>query len=563
MNEDTNININEKEIITMFGNAYEIARDIFEVEPVNSSEKDKKQIRKWLCKNYPVYETFPFVNKHTDDSSLIDLIYGLYKSFNEKKEEPKHFFNSVTDIFDKDVISAFLDLIDYGSIYSSLIQSESTIKIPIDNCAAYSRILTLIDCEHLHLEEYHCIDFSGSTFTKNGEHFVITALLENFDTEASLPVVFKFKNAKIEVNSYNATQAATQFFGSPFTMLSSIVSEIIEKSNISFETLNEKEKRILPLLKEFQNLDFIEPFSNEFKKKSFPLIKAEATNLAMFDFVELLESFEQITEKNKEYQKLLNSIHRETQKAEYEPLWRKLFDLISDSQKNYPQKADAILPKEYVEKIRSEITSLMHKNGYVGNYPDFSKVTDLKSIRTADCHGEPFTIFNERNAKLYIHCIEDVTVKGRICITFLTGTALNRKEVKTTDAFSCMFYKRGKIFNNSVTWDDCEDAEKTLEQIVNIALKKAELKKLTKEERKLSSTFGNGCLPLYFGMGLAFGGLFTLLFAIFIFLFVLIIEDFPTALDIVKTTPWGWCFLASGGLFGIAMFLISLHTQKL
>ncbi len=562
MNKDANININEREIINLFGNAYEIARDIFDVEPVNSSAKDKKQIRKWICKNYPVYKTFPFVNKHTDDSSVIDLIYGLYKNFNKKKEEPKRFFNSVTDIFDKDVISAFLSLIDYSYIYSKLEQSDNNIKIPVDNCASYDRILTLIDCEPVNLGEYDCIDFSGSTFTKNGEHFVITALLENFDTETSLPVVFKFKNAKIEVNSYNATEAATQFFGSPFTMLSSIVSEIIEKSNISFETLNEKEKRILPLLKEFQDLDFIEPFSNEFKKKSFPLIKAEATNLAMFDFVELLESFEQITEKNKEYQKILNKIHRELQKSDYEPLWRNFFNLFVDSQKGYPKKADAVLSKEYVEGIRSEITSLMHQNGFTGNYPNFSKTADLKGVRTADCHGEPFTIFYEKNTRLYISCIEDVTVKGKIDIIFLTGTALNKKGIKTTDAFSCLFYKRGKIFNNSVTWDSSEETEKTLKQIVNIAFKKAELKKLTKDERKLTTTFGTGCASVYPGMGLLFGGLFTLLFAIFAFCLVLFTEDYKTAIEIVKIFPWWQCFIASGGLFGIAMFLISLHTHR-
>lgn len=171
MNQD--ININEKEIILLFGNAYEIAREVFDVEPVNSSPKDQKKIRKWLCKTYPVYETFPFMNKHTDDNSVIDFIHGIYTSFKEKNEEPKRFFNNVTDFFSDDVISAFLDLIDYSCIYSNFIQSENTIKIHIDNCAAYSRALTLIDCETLDFGEYHCIDFSGSTFTKNDEYFVL------------------------------------------------------------------------------------------------------------------------------------------------------------------------------------------------------------------------------------------------------------------------------------------------------------------------------------------------------------------------------------------------------
>lgn len=558
MNEDANININEREIINLFGNAYEIARDIFDVEPVNSSAKDKKQIRKWICKNYPVYETFPFVNKHTDDSSVIDLIYGLYKNFNKKKEEPKRFFYSVTDFFSDDVISAFLDLIDYGCIYSNFIQSESTIKIHIDNCAAYSRVLTLIDCEALDFGKYNCIDFSGSTFTKNDEHFIITATLENFDTETSQPIVFKFKNAKIEVVSYNATETTTPFFGSPFGMLSMISSEIIEKNKISSDNLNQKEKDLLPLLEEISDLSVYD----DFKRKTYPLIKELATKIAPSKFVELVEELENAIAQYEKLSNILDKIHRETQKPEYEPLWRKLNNLIADSQNEHPQKADALLPKDYINKLRTEITSLMHQNGYIGNYPDFSKVTDLKSIRTADCHGEPFTIFNEKNAKLYIRCIEDVSATGKISILFLTGTALNKKDVKTIDAYSCLFYKKGKLFNNSVSWNDSDESEFSIQQIVNIAFKKAELKTLTKEERKADVSLGNGCLPLFLVMGVAFGGLFTIFFAIFMFFFVWIIEDLNSALEIVKIAPWWLCFLASGGLFGIAMFLISLHTQR-
>lgn len=558
MTKEPNININEKDIINLFGNAYEIAREIFDVEPINSSAKEQKQIRKWICKNYPVYETFPFLNKHTDDNSIIDFIHGIYTSFKEKNEEPKRFFYDVKDFFSDDVISAFLDLIDYSYIYSNFIQSESTIKIHIDNCAAYSRVLTLIDCEALDFGEYHCIDFSGSTFTKNDEYFVITATLENFDTETSYPIVFKFKNAKIEIISYNATETTTPFPGSPFGMLSMISSEIIEKNKTSSDNLNQKEKDLLPLLEEISDLSMYD----DFKRKTYPLIKELATNIAPSKFVELVEELENAILQHDKLSKILHKIYRETQKPEYEPLWRKLFNLIADSQNEYPKKADALLPKDYIDKLRTEITSLMHQNGYIGNYPDFSKVTDLKSIRTADCHGEPFTIFNEKNAKLYIRCIEDVSVTGKISILILTGTALNKKDVNTIDAYSCLFYKRGKLFNNSVSWNDFNESEFSIQQIVNIAFKKSELKKLTKEERKADISLGNGCLPLYLGMGVAFGGLFTILFAIFIFFFIWLIEDLNSALEIIKIAPWWLCFLASGGLFGIAMFLISLHTQR-
>lgn len=341
-------------------------------------------------------------------------------------------------------------------------------------------------------------------------------------------------------------------------MLSMISSEIIEKSKISFDNLNQKEKDLLPLLEEISDLSVYD----DFKRKSYPSIKEQATNIAPSKFFQLLEELEKALAQHEKLSKILDKIHRETQKSEYEPLWRKLFNLIADSQNEYPKKADALLPKDYIDKLRTEITSLMHQNGYIGNYPDFSKVADLKSIRTADCHGEPFTIFNEKNAKLYIHCIEDVTVTGKISILFLTGTALNKKDVNTIDAYSCLFYKRGKMFNNSVSWNDFNESEFSIQQIVNIALKKAELKKLTKEERKADISLGNGCLPLFLGMGIAFGGLFTILFAIFIFFFVWIIEDLNSALEIVKIAPWWQCFLASGSLFGIAMFLISLHTQR-
>lgn len=558
MSEDINININERELINMFGEVYNIAKEVFEVEPIEASPKEQKKIRKWICKNSPLYETFPFIDKSTSDESVIDLVYSFNQSLKDKSDDNVRFFSSVKDCLDEDVISVFNSLIDYSYVHSKLEQSNNTIKIPVDNCAAFSRVLTLIDCVSIDFGEYHCIDFSGSTFSKNEEHYIITALLENFETDTSTPIVFKFKNAKVEIISYNATETSTWHFGTPWEMLFCIASEILEKSKINYDSINKKEQDLLPLLEE---IDFF-GFYKDYKKKNFPLIKELATKFNLTELVKLFEELEQLIAEGKGTFKTISKIHQELEKSDSEPLWRKIFNSISDSQTDYPKKVDSLLPKEYIQEIRTEITFLMHKNGYTGNYPGFSKVTDLKSIRTADCHGEPFTIFNEKNAKLYIHCIEDVSVTNQLFISFVTGTALNKKGVNTTDIFSCLFYKRGKMFNNNVTWGDVDQSEKTIEQIVNIAFKKAELKKLTKEEQKLITTFKNGCTPLYLVMGVIFGGLFTLLFAIFAFFFVLFMENSQVAVDIVKTFPWWQCFIASGGLFGIAMFLISLHTQR-
>ena len=77
----------EKEIIDVLGNAYCIAIDIFEVDPICANPVTQKAIRKWLCKNYPVYEWFPFLDKKSTDEQVIGLVLQFH---NQKDHQKKH-----------------------------------------------------------------------------------------------------------------------------------------------------------------------------------------------------------------------------------------------------------------------------------------------------------------------------------------------------------------------------------------------------------------------------------------------------------------------------------------
>lgn len=473
----------------------------------------------------------------------------------------QRFFNNFSNYFDDDVLKAFLSLTDYGVMYSQTEQDGNNIRVPVDNCSSHEGVLVFKNCQLPQDPENCYFDFSGSTFTRNEDVFVIPALAENCETDECTPVTFKFTDAVVETTVYDATES-TILITEPWSALSHWGTNIIEKNEVSSSLLNEKEKELLPILKEIDYIQSPGFYTENPGPLNFPKLKSLAQKYNAEKLITLLEKLESKKEKNKRALLLSDTVSAEMNKKCYEPMWREIYNKFVDSQKEYPKKTNTGFPEKDLKEIRTKVQNLMHTNGYKGTYPDFYKTTDLKSLRSANSHGEIFTIFREKDVCLYIKCIEEIFCDGNILIQFLTGTALNKKDNDTVDVFSCLFNNRGKLFNNCVTWDNQDDDYKSIEKTVFIALKKAELKKLTKEEQEKTKTENLVSIPLYLGMGLTFGILFTLLFAIFVFFFVLLIDGSASAIDIIKTAPWGYCFLASGGLFGLVMFIISLFTNR-
>ena len=52
-----------RNVVELHGFAYGMAKEIFGVEPVEASDRKQRKIRKWICKNYPVYDDFKHIDK--------------------------------------------------------------------------------------------------------------------------------------------------------------------------------------------------------------------------------------------------------------------------------------------------------------------------------------------------------------------------------------------------------------------------------------------------------------------------------------------------------------------
>ena len=102
----------------------------------------------------------------------------------------------------------------------------------------------------------------------------------------------------------------------------------------------------------------------------------------------------------------------------------------------------------------------------------------------------------------------------------------------------------------------------SLEEVVEVAVKKAELKRLSKRERGMKSYDRREPLGAYVIMGLLFGFLFTFLFAILGCVMVLIFDGFKGVSTVLKDFPWWQIFVSSGVLFGLAMAIVNRFTSR-
>ncbi|MGN1127218.1 MAG: hypothetical protein ACI4RI_07230, partial [Ruminococcus sp.] len=174
---------------------------------------------------------------------------------------------------------------------------------------------------------------------------------------------------------------------------------------------------------------------------------------------------------------------------EYEVLWREIFKIISEAQKDYPSQASVFVQSSVPEETRAKIQSLMENHGYMGEYPDFVKQGSVKGSPFVNSYGDGYFVNKKKIAVFHIHCTE-IFHGEDLVVEFLCGTEMLDKDETMGDIYSCLFNSKGNTFFTTVNYesdyfDESGEAQsQNLETRVQIAVKKAELKKLSKEERK-------------------------------------------------------------------------------
>ncbi len=546
----------DSNFIDLFNIAYTVAGNVFEVEPSEATARLQKKIRKWATKNYLKGETFPKyveekIAKTVADTDFIAFLKACHNHVEEKGTHQRQLFDKFSADLSEEVRHALWSLIEEKWFYGCIRTVGANAELEVDSGYSYTRTLTLINASCIP-EKYDGISFEdASLINQDGEYRLSgTAFLYDEESEDDIvfPFALRFTDATVRVELHRADKWI--FDPKPWEHLVTIASSIYEKTYLPGDYLNEREKALLPLLKELKRLSFWE--DKDEATITFPLLRGY---FEKHDGRELLPHLEAFSISRVD-DKLLEKLNRK----KYEPLWRELFELVAASQEGYP--AETCTTERWAE-LRACVQEKLEARGYSGQYPDFIKHGAVRGARLAlDAEGRSYFVCGEKNVTFYIHC-QEIFDEDRRAIEFSCGTALLRKHETAEDSHACRFAAKGRRFYRSFLYEDPAERETDdlLESMVDIAAKRAELRRLTKQERALLDNGVISSLWVFWRSFLIFGGLFTAIFIPLMMVFGSLLLWIDGAPEAIFDAPWWLMALISWVGVGGGMGLVSLFAS--
>ncbi|MEE1019090.1 MAG: DUF3878 family protein [Acutalibacteraceae bacterium] len=482
--------------------------------------------------------------------------------------------------FPETVQKAFDFLLNVGGISAFAITTDGdNTNISFSYSFGTNITLVLKNSSGAPIGEYDGYNFSPDSLEKHGDRFILSGETFTCDSDSSEESYEKFAitftDARAEISLYNASERV--FCKTPWDYLQSVALAIGDRANFSESILNEKEKSLLPLINEINMLlpllseknksYYIYP-DDEIPSPDFSNLKSYAQKYDYSELVCLIEELEN-NYGGKKHDKFLKRLINALNLQKYEPLFREIYALIKDTQSDYPTEFADSCPPDMLNSIRNEIESKLHENGYNGTYPDFVKTGKLNGIHMVQSYDVDYIVGFEKNAAHHIHCNEQYS-ENDVNIKFLCGFERLRDN-EPSDVYSCMFNSKGKKFFQSFFVDidmnsDAEEQRQTVDKFTKIAIKKAELKRLTKEERKAANIYAYSDLSVFLSVFIIMGGLF----GIFMTLGFMLIEVAVTAMVgmaneipvLFMTTPWWLIFAACWVMFGGAMGVVQIIGKR-
>ena len=256
-------------------------------------------------------------------------------------------------------------------------------------------------------------------------------------------------------------------------------------------------------------------------------------------------------------------------KAEHEKLWRKIYELLLDSQRGVPfRRLEDSGLSQRLEESRTVIARILHEQGFSGEYPSFYKKTDIR-FASFSSHNMLTTVINEKDASCFVRVLEFFS-EDDVYFCALSGTRLSEKTGEEGDVFSCFFENKSKRrgvstgYYLSYVTNELLSLPLSAEEFALIAAKRSELQKLSKTEAKRIEPKRTPFF-LFLLMGIAFGLLFTAIYIPSMALF----DSFETGVPFFQTLKdplWKEIsiYTAAGGglLFSIGMALFEKIAKK-
>lgn len=557
------INDIDTKYINDFSLFYNGAKSRFGKNIRNESVKKQRKFRNWINKYCISAEDYPenIINQLNalSDNEFILFFESCDEYISLNGDVWTQQITKTCEELPESVKKAFYDLFDREYYVSNDLKfTDNILEITVNSTASYEEKLILSGAKYSIDKTFDTFCFfENASLTKENGIYKLTgeaALFEQDEFELSVT----FTSAETKFISFNPTNSYLD--STPWEQLLHISLCILDKEDFE-NSLNNLELELLPLLKEIKSLLFFEE-----SEISVPIFESLIKKYGFYELLPLIEKIKtkNVSDKRKTFltQQLLNKLNQ----LKYKPLWQDIFDLISESQKDYPFEISAKKSKGAITKFKNKVTNLMQEYGYVGVYPDYYKKSAIKGIHLFEAYNLSYTIAFEKNAVHHIHCEEFINEKS-IDISFTYGTEFLKSNQEMTDINTCRFNCKGKKYTSYLRFNDYfEDAPKTpLEDKIKIITKKAEFKKLNKEEKSktyilFGSLFDKFTIFLitFILSGFFFASLFIPAMMAFC-AFMLWIDGMPV---IICDLPWLIIYFATWAGFGILMGIITVFSKK-
>lgn len=497
---------------------------------------------------------------------VLAFLYACRVELDLREEaEEKAFFANGEGLCDE-ILKALWD--ERGALDLDL-SVPDTAKLMLNDSASICRVLTLEGCRHEIVTQYHedMLTLHGIRKTEGG--YILECVLEYWnedaeDYEERVANMF-FAHATIRTEIFALTGHSHCAEGGPWAILGELAREIVNKSEISMQYLNEKETAILPICREITAL-----FWSYEPEMVFPIFRERLVRIGDEKALTLLED---IKTDNKDWTYRLASsekLKRYLSKVAFEPLWREMFDAILDSQTGYPTKVKRLCSQKQTDALYRAVTLTLKDAGFTGEYPCFERTEDLFPPRLVHCYDESYIVMAEKGVKEYIYCTETCDEDGRI-VTFITGTDFTKGRT-THDVYSCMFEEKHcrhfTVTHHAIPKGENiqTDSATPIAMLLLAVIKRAACRKLSKAEKRLmedaTSSFAVAPWGIFIFMGLFFGLFMTLGMALIGSLAILLLAGVDGLSILAEPLIWIQTFLFSSIAFGLAMGIVERCSMR-
>lgn len=471
--------------------------------------------------------------------------------------------------FPKDVRDTLQKVLTESVYCTHIPVKDGNAFLSVEDGAYYRRTLILKKVSGIPSGTFDYLAFYEDSLEKEGDCYKLKGEYEDFHTEESSSFTISFCEAEVSIQTFRSD--APLFEETPWLILQSMATGILDKCFLPGDYLNEKEKECLPLIAEISKLTYWAVIPEEYNNSSFPLLTSLFKEHGCNKIVAILEKLETVYEEERKRAPLIQKFTNQINQGKYEFLWRELYEKLWETGTSYPEKADFYPEQNQLENLRIDIQAMMESHGYLGTYPDFVKEGSFRGFHVAESYDFSYFIGPTKRAVYHVHCSENFFNEG-FRVEFICGTELLRKGEEKGDIFSCHFNDNAHHLLHHVSYegdfvnDEGEWESQDLATRVQVAVKLTELMKLTKKEKEEIGYLDIPGFKIFLSVFLLMGGMYgicmTVAFMLIGVISCLLVGQPETIPALFTDMPW-WILLAIAWVgFGGAMGVVTVLAKK-